>query len=97
MTKEELYKKAIEELNIKEMHPIHKAMLEECCESALENSKAPILIDSLLAMVYVAFTTSNTALKAALTAAKSIGNADQITLNYRGQPFIISKDSYWLD
>lgn len=97
MTKEELYTKAIQSLKIKEMHPIHKAILEECCERAIENSTTSLEVDTLLSIIYVAFKTSDTSLRAALSAAKKIGNADQITLNYRGQSFIIQRDSYWLD
>lgn len=37
MTADKLYLKVIRGLPIKELHPLYKVMMEECCENALNN------------------------------------------------------------
>ena len=91
MTSNELYNSVIEQLKIHNMHPLHKAMLDECCENALQNKQGITEKDTLMFAVQVGFVSANALLQGTLKAALAIG--DQVTLNYRGQTFIIPKDS----
>jgi hypothetical protein len=93
MTAEELYKEVVGHLTIKELHPLHKAMMEECCENALSNPQNVTDKDTLVYAVQVAFLTCNSTLKVTLTGSLEVANADQVTLNYRNQTFIIPKNS----
>jgi len=93
MTTTELYQSVIGHLPIKEIHPLHKAMMEECCETALQNKQGVVDKKTLILSVQIAFMTCNTTLKSTLNASLKMANADQVTLNYRGQTFIISKSS----
>ena len=93
MTAEELYREVIGHLPIEEFHPLHKAMIEECCENALNNPQNITDKDTLIYPVQVAFLTCNSTLKGTLAASLEAANADQVTLNYRDQTFIIPKNS----
>lgn len=93
MTADELYKEVVGQLPIKDLHPLHKAMMEECCENALNNPQNVTDHDTLVFAVQVAFLTCNSTLKGSLTASLKLANADQVTLNYRNQTFIIPKNS----
>lgn len=97
MTAEELH----EEILIKmadlkpdfKMHPLHKAMLMECCENVLqphntENHSHEILLISTLQ----AFEVSNSLMKG-LIKGMIPEVADTITLNYRGETFILDQES----
>ncbi|CAG5082220.1 hypothetical protein [Parvicella tangerina] len=94
---DELYQKVIEGLPTKELHPLHKAIMEECCENALNNSQKISDLDTLVDVVHLAFLTCNTTLKGTLLGSLEAVNADQVTLNYRDQTFIISRNSPLLD
>lgn len=93
MTADELYKMVVGQLPVEQLHPLHKAMMEECCENALNNPQNVIDPDTLIFAVQVAFLTCNSTLKGTLTASLKLANADQVTLNYRNQTFIIPKNS----
>lgn len=93
MTTEELYKTVVEQLPIKELDPLHKAMMEECCENAINNPQQVTDKDTLVLAAQVAFLTCNSTLKGTLTASLQLADADQVTLNYREQTFIIPKNS----
>jgi hypothetical protein len=93
MTADELYNKVIGQLPIKELHPLHKAMMEECCENALNNPQNLTDNDTLIFAVQVAFLTCNSTLKGTLTASLKLAASDQLTLNYRNQTFIIPQNS----
>lgn len=93
MTADELYKKVVGQLPIKELHPLHKAIMEECCENAINNPKNVTNLDTLVYAVQVAFLTCNSTLQGTLQASLNMADADQVTLNYRGQIFIIPKNS----
>lgn len=93
MTADELYKMVIEQLPIKEIHPLHKAILEECCENALNNPQNVTDTGTLIYAVQVAFLTCTSTLKGTLAASLELAAADQVTLNYRNQTFIILKNS----
>lgn len=93
MTIEELYKTVVGQLPIKELHPLHKAMMEECCENAINNPQQVTDKDTLVLAVQVAFLTCNSTLKGTLAASLQLTDADQVTLNYRNQTFIIPKNS----
>lgn len=89
MTAEELYKEVIESLKVKTIHPLHKAILEECCEHAISNNITDN--EMLRNAAMIAFMTTNTTLQGTLKAGLKM--ADNITLNYRGQSFTIDIDS----
>ena len=93
MTADELYKKVLEQLSIKEIHPLHKAIMDECCENALNNPQNVTAPDTLVYAVQVAFLTCTSTLKGTLAASLELAAADQITLNYRNQTFVIPKNS----
>jgi len=91
MTQDELYQSVIGSLGLNEIHPLHKAIIEECCESALENKQNVEDIETLKFAVQVSFITCLSALKGTISA--SLEFADNVTLNYRGQTFNIPKNS----
>jgi len=91
MTKNELYQSVVEELNLNEIHPLHKAIIEECCEGALENKQGVKDLETLKFAVQVSFITCLSALKGTIIA--SLEFADNVNLNYRGQTFNIPKNS----
>lgn len=93
MTPQELYHDVIETLEIKTLHPVHQAIMEECCENAISNPQNVIDKEILKYAVQVAFITANSALQETLKASLEAGNADQVTLNYRNRIFIIQRDS----
>ena len=92
MTPKELKSKLLFELKkegIERLHPLHDAMIDECCESALKTIGKTEEI--YLQSVKIGFLTANTALKGVLKA--SLSQADTVTLNYRGQEFVIDENS----
>ena len=93
MTTEDLYEQVFKDLPIGDIHPLHKAMMEECCETALQNPNNLKDLDALVFAVRTAFVASNNVLKVTLRSSLNSFNADQITLNYRNQTFIIPKNS----
>ena len=95
MTKAELYENVVGNLNLKEIHPLHKAIFEECCENALANKDDIKELKTLIFAVQISFLTCLSALKGTLTA--SFEYADNVTLNYRGQTFEIPKNSNLLN
>lgn len=79
-------------MNVENIHPLHKAIMEECCENVLsQQDKSDNLL--LVAMVQAKFSSSLPVLQGILRAALQVGNADQVTLNYRQQTFIIPAKS----
>lgn len=93
MTADKLYEKVLEKLPIKEIHPLHKAIMEECCENALNNPQNVTDTDILVYAVQVAFLTCNSTLKGTLAASLELADVAQVTLNYRNQTFVIPKNS----
>jgi hypothetical protein len=91
MTQNELYQSVIGHLKLNEIHPLHKAIIEECCESALENKEGVEDLETLIFAVQVSFITSLSALKGVILA--SLKFADNVNIDYRGQTFNIPKDS----
>lgn len=95
MTTTELYQSVIKNLSSTQIHPLHKAILEECCENAVENNNQ-LDSETLIYAVGLAFLTCDSTLKATMKAALKSNNADGITINYRNQTFDISKNSAFL-
>lgn len=93
MTKEELYEQVLLDLPIKNIHPLHKAMMEECCETALKNPDNIQDLNALILAVRMAFVTCNSILKGTLQGSLKSFDANQVTLNYRSQTFIIPDNS----
>ena len=89
MTAEDLYQEVIDNLQIKAIHPLHKAMLEECCEHAINNNITDK--ETLRNAAMIAFMTTNSTLQGTLKAGLKM--ADNVTLNYRGQSFTIDANS----
>lgn len=94
MTEEELYQSVVGSLGLNQIHPLHKAIFEECCERALENKQNVKDIETLKFAVQVSFITCLSALKGTISA--SLEFADNVTFNYRGQTFDIPKNSILL-
>lgn len=93
MNKDDLYQSIIEDLPIKVLHPLHKAILQECCENALASNTTNVDKTSLVNIVQIAFLTSNSTLKSTLNSALIATGTNQITLQYRNQSFIIDEFS----
>lgn len=95
MTIEELYNKTLVEFKLEKIHPLHQAIMEECCENALSNVD-DVKEEDLTNIVKIAFWASIETLRGTMRGALEAIDADQITLNYRGQSFIVKKDSQLL-
>lgn len=92
MTPQELYEKVLTDFNLEKIHPLHQAIMEECCENVLNNPET-LEEKDLTSAVKIAFYTSNEVLKGTLKGSLEAANADKINLNYRGQSFEVGKDS----
>lgn len=92
MTPEELYTKVLADFHIEKIHPLHQAMMEECCEQVINNPEK-LDEENMASAVKIAFYTSNETLRGTLRGALEAADADEINLNYRGQSFEIGKDS----
>jgi hypothetical protein len=92
MTTKELQNIVIENLPIKEIHPLHKAILDECCESVIKNS-AILDVEMQIHCVNISFIASFNTLKGVIKGALESTDSDVVTLNYREQQFLISKNS----
>lgn len=79
------------DIPLDKIHPLHKAMLEECCENALKNSQKIENKEILKYAVQVAFLTCIETLRGTLKG--GLEYADTINLNYRDQSFEITRDS----
>jgi hypothetical protein len=91
MTPESLKENLLTELKkegVVKIHPLHDLMIDECCESALN---LPGTDEIHLLSVKIGFVTANATLIGILKA--SLTQADTVTLNYRGQTFIIDNNS----
>lgn len=93
ITATQLFDAAIADLGA-EVHPLHQAMLEECCENALNNEQGVTDLKSLVMAARVAFLTCNTMLKGTIKAALEHG--DTVNLNYRGVQVSFDKNSKYL-
>lgn len=96
MTVSKLYQIVVGQLPINDIHPLHKLILEESCENAINNPQKIEDPDTLVCATQAAFLTGNSALKGVLKGMFESSNADQVTLNYRGESFVIEKDSPFL-
>ena len=94
MTTNQLYELVTSKLTIEAIHPLHRAMLEECCEHALASTELDT--QSMVIGAQIAFLECEKMLRAALKASADGLNADEITLNYRGKTFIIKQGSPFL-
>jgi hypothetical protein len=91
METNELYNLVIDQIKIANIHPLHKAIMEECCEKALNNKQGVTDKTTLLLSIQVAFLAACSILQGVLKAALELG--DQVTLNYREQQFTILRNS----
>ncbi|GGB64337.1 hypothetical protein GCM10007424_00260 [Flavobacterium suaedae] len=94
LTTNQLYELVTDQLTIEAIHPLHRSILEECCEHVLANTNLDT--QSIVIGVQVAFLACERTLRTTLKASLDSFNADEITLNYRGKTFIIKKDSPFL-
>ena len=95
MENKDLLTAVIESLPIKGIHPLHMAVLEECCEH-IEKSE----IDSTdrkaqILAVQTSFLASEAVLKGAIKGLVRASNDAVINLNYRGRTFKIEEGSYF--
>lgn len=85
---------ALADLNISQLHPLHKAMLEECCENALANEQGVTDLPTLIYDVRVSFLTSNILMKGTVKA--GLGHGDVVNINYRGVETSFDKNSKFI-
>ncbi|MFT6921794.1 MAG: hypothetical protein ACJA1C_000791 [Crocinitomicaceae bacterium] len=95
MIEENLLEAVIQSIPLKEIHPLHMAMLEECCEKVIEAADESMKENSqqLINCVNATFLTSNGVLKSTLKAALDAAGTDDVNLNYRGEEFVINRES----
>ncbi|WP_291132412.1 hypothetical protein [Flavobacterium sp. UBA7682] len=92
---DDLYNAVVQKLSFPQIHPLHKAILEECCENALEKSTEKD-IESLISLVQLIFMSCESTLRGMIKGTFEAGNPETVTLNYRNQTFIIDKTSGFL-
>lgn len=78
-------------LGIKNIHPLHSLMLDECCETVLTKTDNE---GSLIETVLLSFWTANSLLVGLLKG--NLENAETVTLNYRNEQFLFNKQSSFL-
>jgi len=93
MTYQDLYARIVQQLKLTTVHPLHKAILEECCENALANEQGVTDEIQLQYAVQVAFLTCLRVMQGVVRGSLEAANADQATLQYRGQTFVILANS----
>ncbi len=78
--------------------PLQKAMMEECCETALKSNPELQDLEVLENAVQIAFITCNSTLRATLKGLlkSSEADTDTVNLNYRNQEFTFTSESYFL-
>lgn len=95
MTKEELYAKVVEpiskDLGVDRISTLHKAMIEECCETALASNKKVDIRDLVLS-TQVAFLTANNTLKSLVNGILDNTKEDRCAINYRSQSFVLDRN-----
>lgn len=92
MNPEELFHQLLSDLSIKSTHPLHEAILHEVCEKAIENPQGVTDVPTLIYACQVAFLTNLKLLQSTLISSMDATDADQVTLNYRNQTFVIKRD-----
>jgi hypothetical protein len=90
---QDLYNDVVQKLNLTSVHPLHKAILEECCENALANEQGVTDLLSLKQAVYLAFPVALAVMQGVVRGSLEAAHADQVNLQYRDQTFVISSDS----
>ena len=99
MTVEELSRASLTQLDInvtnESLHPLHRAMLEEVCESILASNPHDLPLNVMVNSVQAAFLAANAMFKGMLMGIRTESNTTQasVIINYRGQTFRISPDS----
>jgi len=94
MTPQELYNLTIKDLKVSAIHPMHEAILEECCENAINSREGITDKETLLHVVQVAFMTCDSTIKGTIKAGRSQG--DIVTINYRNRTFTFKEDSEFI-
>lgn len=94
MTPQELYNFTLKDMNVSTIDPMHEAILEECCENAINNREGVTDKETLLHAVRVAFVTCNSMMKGTIKAGLSQG--DIVTINYRDRTFTFKEDSEFI-
>lgn len=97
MNYHELYDSIVQKLSLTTVHPLHKAILEECCENALANEQGVTDLTALQQAVYLAFTVALSVMQGVVRGSLEAAQADQVNLQYRGQTFVIAADSKLLE
>jgi hypothetical protein len=91
MTEKELFESVTQRFD-RELPPLVKAIFEEACEHVIAAKEIPD--EDKVSWVFVTFKTTLPILQATLNA--GFEYADTITLNYRGQPFLVNPDDFLL-
>lgn len=91
MNEKELFEQVAQRFD-RELPPLVKALFEEACEHVIAAKEIPD--EDKVSWVFVTFKTTLPILQATLKA--GFEHADTITLNYRGQSFLIKPDDFVL-
>ena len=76
MTEKELLRLVTEKIPIDNLHPLHVAVLEKCCEVTLKSNSEITDQETLVLAVQIAFLTSNETLRSTLNSSIKSANAD---------------------
>lgn len=95
MSETNLLVAVIESLPVKKIHPLHKAMLEECCEKVESGDNENVDEKTKILAVELAFLTCESVIKGTIKGLAKGFDADKVNLDYRGQTFEIEKGSHF--
>lgn len=90
MSAEDLLKSVLKDLNTKEVHPIHRAILLELCQSAMRQ-KPDATLESLIEYVISSFYIANNIFCGIIESAAAINGGYPCTVDYGGNQYVIEK------
>lgn len=96
MTPTEFYNSILDTLPVAVIHPLHQAILMECCENVLANNQGITDLALLTFGVHTGFLAALAAAKSIIKGAITAADAEQATLQYRGHTFIIPATASFL-
>ena len=95
MENKRLYDAVINKLSISEIHPLHRAIFEECCEHVENSDIDPNDEHTRMLAVQSAFSICESALKGTIKGVAECVKGESVNLNYRGETFVIKKGTYF--
>lgn len=87
----ELLEAVLANLPVQEVHPIHKAMLEEACEHVLKKRNEFDSMEEMVKAVHLSFLVLNPMFQSTMNA--MLEQADTVTINYRGVKDVLTSES----